>query len=211
MAELTEIERDALTELVNVGVGRAARNLSRLLSDQILLTVPRADILPLLDAADSLSGREPAKLVAVGQEFTGAFSGHALVIFPEAKSFELVRAVMGSAPSADEIADLEQEALTEIGNIILNGCLVVIANTLGRHLAISLPTLMRGNSRDILLARREPNADEMVLFLHIDFTVRSRNLHGYIALLMDLPAFANLRTLIQSFIASIDQEGHRAL
>jgi chemotaxis protein CheC len=210
VAGLSDFEQDALTELVNIGVGRAARNLSRLLRDQVILSVPRADILPLLTAADALSGREPASLVAVGQEFSGAFSGQALLIFPETKSLELVRAVMGPAPSAEEIADIEQEALTEIGNIILNGCLVVIANTLKQNLRISMPHLLRGDSRNILFAEREPAEDEQVLFLYIDFAVRSRNLRGYIALLMDLPALTSLKLLIRNFIADIGAQGSGA-
>lgn len=203
MANLTDVEHDALTELLNIGVGRAARNLSRLLKDQVILSVPRADILPLPTAADALSGREPESLVAIGQEFSGAFSGQALLIFPEAKSLELVRAVMGPAPSAEEIADIEQEALTEIGNIILNGCLVVMANTLKQNLRISMPNLLRGDGRHILFLEREPATDDQVLFLYIDFAVRSRNLHGYIALLMDLPALTGLRLLIRNFIAEL--------
>ncbi|WP_318658547.1 chemotaxis protein CheC [Indioceanicola profundi] len=203
--ELTDLERDALTELVNMGVGRAATSLSRLLDDQVLLSVPKVEILPILAAADLLSMREAAELVAIGQRFTGPFSGHALLIFPESRSFDLVRALMEveAAPSIADIADIEQEALTEIGNIILNGCLAVIANTLRQGLKIALPTVLRGDGRRILLAEREPGADEMVLFLYIDFAVRSRNLNGYIALLMDIPSLTELRTLIREFIANL--------
>jgi chemotaxis protein CheY-P-specific phosphatase CheC len=118
---LSELEHDALTELANLGVGRAATNLSRLVREQVFLSVPRTEVLPLSVAADLLSSREPVDLVAVGQAFSGEFSGHALLIFPEANSFELVHAVIGSTVSVDEVADLEQEALTEIGNVILNG------------------------------------------------------------------------------------------
>ncbi|WP_236025294.1 chemotaxis protein CheX [Arenibaculum pallidiluteum] len=204
---LSGLEQDALLELINLGVGRAATNLSRMLDEHVVLSVPKAEIQPLTAAADALWAREQKGLVAVEQVFSGAFSGSALLIFPERKSLELVRAIIGPAPPVDEIGDLEQEALTEIGNVILNGCLAIIANTLGGGLRISLPTLLRGDGRAILLSEREPKPDELVLFLYIDFVVRSRNLHGYIALLMDLPSLEGLKALIQAFIANIGIPG----
>ena len=47
-----------------------------------------------------------------GQEgdFVGAFSGQALLIFPEANSLELVRAVTGGVVAPDQVEGMEQEA-----------------------------------------------------------------------------------------------------
>jgi chemotaxis protein CheC len=202
MFDLTDLERDALTELVNMGVSRAATHLSRMVADQVLLSVPAVEIVTREAATGILTTREKSNLVAVGQEFRGAFSGRALLIFPETNSLELARAVLGSELALEEIVDLEQDALAEIGNIILNGCLVLIANTLKDNLAISLPNVLRGDSRRIL---QETGADpeEMVLFLYIDFSIRSRSIRGYIALLMGLSSLESLRTLIHGYITSI--------
>ena len=60
----------------------------------------------------------------------GGFFGAALLIFPEKNSLELVRAVAGDHLSFEDILELEQEALAEIGNVILNGCMATIANLL---------------------------------------------------------------------------------
>jgi len=202
MVDLTDLERDALTELVNMGVGRAATHLSRMVSDQVLLSVPSVDIVSRTDAARLLAARERTSLVAVEQLFTGSFSGRALLIFPETNSLELARAVLGSELSLEEIVDLEQDALAEIGNIILNGCLVVMANTLKDSLDISLPSVLRGDS-DRIFANAEPNADELVMFLYIDFLIRSRSIRGYIALLMGLSSLESLKGLIHGFIDRI--------
>ena len=42
---LTELERDALTEIINIGVSRAAKNLSRMVKDQVHLSVPRTEFM----------------------------------------------------------------------------------------------------------------------------------------------------------------------
>jgi chemotaxis protein CheC len=89
---LTELERDALTEVINIGVSRSAKNLSRMVKDQVHLSVPRTEIMNRDRAVGWLSKRENSSLVAVGQDFRGSFSGQALLIFPEKTSLELVRA-----------------------------------------------------------------------------------------------------------------------
>ena len=63
----------------------------------------------------------------------GPFSGRALLIFPEAQSLELVRSIVGAEHSLEDVIDLEQEALAETGNIILNACLATIANRPASH------------------------------------------------------------------------------
>lgn len=204
--DLSEIERDALTEIVNIGVGRAARNLSLMIKEPVQLSVPRTELLLRGEAAAILGRRDEVGLVSVGQAFQGAFSGQALLIFPETNSLELVRAVVGDGMALDEIIDLEQEALAEIGNVILNGCLVVVANMLRLGLTMSLPRVARGSGESILAAEGHVAPEEPVLFLRIDFKVSARDVDGYIALLMDLPSLASLRELIRAFIDSLGGE-----
>jgi chemotaxis protein CheC len=203
---LTELERDALTEIINIGVSRAAKNLSRMVKDQVHLAVPRTEIMTRDSAVEWLSRRENSSLVAVGQDFRGSFSGQALLIFPEKTSLELVRSILDDTLSLDEIVDLEQEALAEIGNVVLNGCLVVMANMLKESLNMSLPRVMRGSSQVVLLGDdEEEDPGEMVLFLTIDFAVRARSINGYIALLMDLPSIAAIKTLIREYLKGFEE------
>src|SRR6201999_859153 len=97
-------------------------------------------------AVEILGKAEPSQLVAVHQVFEGDITGRALLIFPETKSLELVRAVTSGSLPLEDIIELEQEALAETGNIILNGCLATIANMLHRSLKMSLPEVLRGNA-----------------------------------------------------------------
>jgi chemotaxis protein CheC len=200
---LSELERDALTELVNIGVSRAAASLRKMIGEEVLLSVPSIEIMPPLDAARLIEERETGRLVAIQQQFEGAFSGRALLIFPEATSLDLVRAVVGNEVAPEEIADLEQEALAETGNVILNGCLATMANMLKRSLSISLPEVLRGDGPRLFALTQESSADRLVLFLYINFSVRNRDIRGYIAMLMDLPSLTTLKELIADFIKRI--------
>jgi chemotaxis protein CheC len=197
---LNELELDALTELVNLGISRAATSLAEMVHEEVTLTVPRVTLVSRERAIETLGERESANLVAVHQTFDGDICGRALLIFPEAKSLELVRAVVGGDLSIEEIIELEQEALAETGNVILNSCLATIANQLQRNLKISLPEVLHGESSDFFSLAPPPEPGDTVMHIYIVFTVRNRDIQGYIAMLLDMPSIAALRVLIQELI-----------
>ncbi|WQO29882.1 chemotaxis protein CheX [Microvirga lotononidis] len=197
---LSDLEHDALTEIVNIGVSRAASSLRKMVGEEVLLSVPSIEIMAPQNAARLIGERETDSLVAIQQQFEGAFSGRALLIFPEATSFDLVKAIIGNDVPPEQIVEMEQEALAETGNIILNGCLATMANMLKRSLNISLPEVIRGDGMRLFTDAHESSDEGLVLFLYINFSVRNRDIRGYIAMLMDLPSLSALKELIACFI-----------
>ena len=200
---LDELERDALTELVNIGVSRAAASLRTMVGEHVLLSVPSLEVVSRATAAVLIRERETGGLVAVRQDFHGAFSGQALLIFPEANSLELVRAVTGGMVPAEEADAIEEEALAETANVVLNSCLATMANMLERPLDMSLPRVVRGEGAQLFELGPEAGPDSVVLFLYINFAMNDRDIRGYIAMLMDLPSLESLRLLIRDFIARV--------
>jgi chemotaxis protein CheC len=198
---LGALELDALTELVNLGVGRAAMNLREMVGEQVHLSVPLIKLVSRMEAAALLDRPDSSKLVAVHQIFEGDIIGRVLLIFPEVKSLELVRAVTGGELSLEEVIELEQEALAETGNIILNGCMATIANMLERNLKMSMPEILRGHGTDFFILPPPPAAGDVVVFLHIDFSIKQRDINGYIVMLMDMSSMAALNALLAAFIA----------
>jgi len=197
---LSELQHDALTELVNIGVSHAAASLREMVGEQVFLSVPTLKLVARWEAIDILSASEIDQLVAVHQVFEGDLTGRALLIFPETRSLELVRAVTGGELPLEDIIELEQEALAETGNIILNGCLATIANLLDRSLRMSLPEILRGGGSDFFNLPPPPHAGDVVMFLYIDFAIRERDIRGYIAMIMDMPSLQALTGLLDEFI-----------
>lgn len=197
------LERDALTEIMNIGVSRAASSLRKMVGDQVHLSVPSIDVVNRRRAARLISEREISELIAVRQDFNGPFSGRALLIFPEAKSLELVRAVTGDELSTNELVEMEDEALAETGNVILNSCLATMANMLKRSLTMTIPEILRGSGESLFEVDDQQSRDGLVLFLYIDFAVKRRDIRGYIAMMMDIPSLEILRELLGEFIARV--------
>lgn len=199
---IDDLERDALTELVNIGVSRAASGLRQMVGRQVILSVPSVEVVSRVAASALIRERETGPLVAIRQDFHGAFEGQALLIFPEQNSMELVRSVTAGHVGAAELADLEDEALSETGNIVLNSCLATMANMLERPLEMSLPQVIRGAGPS-LFALGGATDEGVVLFLYINFAVSDRDIRGYIAMLMDLPSLDTLKALIREFIEKV--------
>jgi chemotaxis protein CheC len=197
---LSELELDAFTELVNIGVSKSANSLREMIGEQVLLSVPRLSLVSRGRAIEMLGETEASNLVAVHQVFEGDITGRVILIFPETKSLELVRAVAGGDLPLEDIIELEHEALAETGNIILNGCLSTMANLLQRSLRMSLPEILRGKGPEFFSMDPPPDAGDVVMFLFINFAVRQRDIRGYIVMLMDLPSLAALKGLLAEFI-----------
>jgi chemotaxis protein CheC len=197
---LGELELDALTELVNLGVSNAALSLREMVREEVFLSVPNVSVVTRDQAVSNLGENETKRLVAVRQNFQGDITGRALLIFPDAKSMELVRALVGGDLSLEEIMELEQEALAETGNVLLNGCLGTIANALERPLRISLPEVVHGQGAEFFDVVHAQEGDG-VLFIYINFTVKLRNISGYIAMLLDMPSLVTLKDLLRAYIA----------
>lgn len=205
-AELTELELDALTEVVNIGVSRAASALRKMVGHQVFLSVPAAQIVTRQQAAILLGEREDDELIAVEQIFSGIIAGRAMLIFPHAHSLALARAVAGDELSDDDLADLEQEALAETGNVILNSCVATMANMLKRPLTMSIPTVNKGYAATLLNETVKVDEDGRVLFLYINFSIHQRDLRGYIAMIMNMPSMHSLKEILAEFVQQVIAE-----
>jgi chemotaxis protein CheC len=97
---------------------------------------------------------------------------------------------------------MEQEAMSEIGNIILNSCVGTLANIFARELSGSLPQYHVGTSEDILSASGG-QADTVVLMLHIDFILETHQIHGYVAFILDLSALHDLQEQVDRYLANM--------
>jgi chemotaxis protein CheC len=193
------LERDAVEEILNIAIGQAAASLSRMVHDRIALSVPFVEFLAPAEAATRLDGgTNGAESVAVRQRFASAFSGDILLIFPEHRSLDLVRSMLGDVVPMDSLTELEQEALLEVGNVILNACLGSLANQLGLAIESSLPTYLRGRGAQILDSKHPDT--ELVMFLRVDFSLAAKGIQGYLAFVMDIVSARQFAEVVGAYV-----------
>ena len=182
---LSEMQRDALGELFNIGMGHAAAALSEMLKDEIVLSVPYLDCMSIEQAKKLLSNAAEHKFDAVEQEFEGDFSGNAFLFFGEQSSLELVRRILGSEISLEMLSELEHEALKEVSNIILNACFGCISDMLDCELESGIPLLRSGEIDYIMnIERLGLGPDALVLLLAMSFSLPNKLISGQVSFVM---------------------------
>ena len=202
MFNLTELQHDALVEIFNIGVGHAARAMSEIVNEEVTMSVPSISFVNRADAAQMLGNKDSARVCGVSQHYQGAFSTEAILMFPEDKSLDIVRLMVGESVPLKELTEMEQEAMSEIGNIILNSCVGTLANIFAQELSGSLPEYHVGTSEQILSASGG-QAEAVVLMLHIDFILETHQIHGYVAFILDLTALHDLQEQVDRYLARI--------
>ena len=125
-------------------------------------------------------------------------------MFEEQKAQGVIQAMMGeeldeSLP-IEEFSQFQQEAMTEIGNVVLNACMGSMANLFEAEFKYSLPTYQVNSYRNIL-HKKTPKGD-VVLLLLIEFGLQQQEIQGNLAFLMDLTAMENLKQQIQILLES---------
>lgn len=187
--QLTANEHDVVVELMNIGIGRAASALSQMVQDEVLLSVPQVEFLEPAEAHDRFCAYLPNLLAGVMQDFRGFMNGRAALLFPEDRSLELVRAILGEDMSADEISELEQETLAELGNILLNNCLATLANLLNQQIQTDLPHVFNVDTPQLmsrLALHQGADNTSFIMLVQIKFSLRKNDLQGYLAFLIDV-------------------------
>ncbi len=122
-------------------------------------------------------------------------------MFPEDKSLELVRLMVGESIPLEQLTEMEQEAMSEIGNIILNSCMGTMADILSTEMQGSLPEYHIGTSEQLLvLLSREA---DVVLILRIDFILEKLRIDGHVAFVMNALAMENVCKHIDRYLTGV--------
>jgi chemotaxis protein CheC len=200
--ELTPMQLDILQELINIGVGRAAGMLNRMVSTHIQLQVPELVVLSSKEFVSRYGSRGREIFSAVQLTFSGHFSGMSALIFPPESASRLVSIILGNAvPTADADA-LRVETLQEVGNIVLNGVLGSIGNILKENIVFSTPDYVEERFERLVFFGAENAPEAMVLMARTQFTIKDHLIEGEVLILFSLASFDSLLAAIDALGAA---------
>ena len=193
---LTAQQEDALVELINIGFGRAAAALSELTGQRVLLDVPHVTITPLDQLRQALDGFVSGDIATVHQIFGGQVAGDAMLVLSYEGAVTLVSLLMDDRPQTHRLDASDREALTEVGNIILNTCLSTFGNMLQARISFAVPRLQL-DSLNALLNSLLIGADELryTLIIFTNFRLRDSAVSGYLVIILGV---ASLDRLIEA-------------
>jgi chemotaxis protein CheC len=184
---------DAIRELVNIGVGRAASQLNQMTGSHIVLRIPTVGLVPFSEISSKenriLSGDV---LSAVLLDFKGTFSGITAVVFPPESAASLVMLLTGEREQSPELDAMRVEALKEVGNIIINAVMGSIANVLAERLTYSIPSYYEGPFSSVAELQKKNVEDEWVLLARTNFLIQSLSIEGDILLILEVGSLDRL-------------------
>lgn len=186
---LTEDQLDALKEISNIGMGHAATALSQMIGETVFLRVPKVTVTEIAEVPDLLGGAENL-VVGVTLKVLGDARGSILLIFPTDSAKRLVLGLLGHSEESENLSELGESTLKEIGNILASAYLNALGSLLHLTLIPSIPLLahdMAGAVVDNVLIELS-EAGDLALMVETEFHgrgPRAEAVKGHFFLLPD--------------------------
>lgn len=205
LRELTELEKDALQEIMNIGFGRAAADLAEIINLHVILSVPHIAVLQSDEVIRYVHDEIPdtTDMSMITQFFSGKFSGGSFLVFPHGEGRKLLRIFDGEMALIGENYDidvLEKETLVEVGNIIIGACVGKIAEMLGDVVTYAPPRFFSQEQIYETLEDVLNSSDSFAILFKTVFNFEQYNVSGYLFLVSQYSIMPWLKQAIAEFL-----------
>ena len=178
---------DVLREIGNIGTGNATTALSQMLNCKVDMNVPQVKLLEFSHAGELMGGEELI-MAGIYLGVQGDIKGSILFLLEKESAQKLVERLLGTPSSGDELSEMEQSALKEIGNIITASYLNSLSTLTNLVIYPSVPALsvdMAGAILSVPAIVFGTIADKLLLIQTQFFD----GLNGYFILAPDLDSY----------------------
>lgn len=193
---LSDLQKDALKEVGNIGAGHAATSLSQLLNTTIQLSEPSIDVIKFRNLSTRV-GYENRTVAALHMYVRGEAPGQMVVLFDREHALEYVnnfiRRIIGEITIFDSIVDT---TLKELGNIMAGAYLVALSSLTSITLVPSVPTLSYGTVDAAFRSMLSILPDQDVFLIESSFLDKERDVSGRFIL---IPETGSLHALLAAF------------
>jgi chemotaxis protein CheC len=177
-----ELDIDALTELFNIGLHRAASSLSELTSQRILVDLPQLWVCPIEETHERLIELLQGDLATVHQIFRGTVTGDAVLVLQYESAARLAALMTdGEVALGGRLDQSAREVLAEIGNVILSSCLSSFGDMLRVSVSFSVPRIHVESLEGMLRSLQVDNEDlHFALLAATQFRLSEEEVGGYL-------------------------------
>lgn len=200
--KLSEMQSDLLKELFNLGIGSAARSLSELVNHEIILTVPEI----IFETPTELTTRlgRGQSVFSVSQFMEGPFDMHSMLIFKPEDSFDVVKKMLDQHLSDETLTELHSEALTEIGNVVLNSCIGMIGEALEENFTIDLP-VFRDVKTEQLLDMETTEKIDIIVSVVVKIEMKGSLVNGHLVFVLNTHSMGDLYQTLNLMLECYEQ------
>ncbi len=197
---MTDLERDIIREILNIGLARAADSFAVIAQERVLLEVPNIDLL----VSDDILARVreyQARHVPIQSDIRGDFNGTTLMFFSGQHIQRLSRVCLRMQTTETlEVNELQESLLLEISNIITGALVTQLANILKANIYGAPPTAPHGDIADVMDGLLPEHQLQPLIFSVItQFSDKDNMVELPLMLFFDRETFTKILEIIRSY------------
>lgn len=181
----TDLEKDALGEVINIGAGNAGTALSKIVQKEVKMTVPQVYVSQIEKARENFPDKNTIVTTILFQ-ITGDAPGLIIFIMPTSESLKLAGIMTGNHKKDFKILDdIDRSALKEVGNIIAGATVTSLSKFLNINLMHSIPDVATDTLESItnsIIAEVGQSSDS-ILILNVDLSIPEESIGGKLYLI----------------------------
>jgi chemotaxis protein CheC len=197
---MTDLERDIIREILNIGLARAADSFAVIAQERVLLEVPNIDLLVSDDILRKVREYQ-ARHVPIQSDIRGDFNGTTLMFFSGQHVQRLSRVCLRMQTTETlEVNELQESLLLEISNIITGALVTQLANILKANIYGAPPVAPRGdiaeNMQNLLPSQQ---LQPLIFSVITQFSDRDNTVELPLMLFFDRITFVKILDIIRSY------------
>lgn len=197
---MTDLERDIIREILNIGLARAADSFAVIAQERVLLEVPNIDLLVSDDILRKVREYQ-SRHVPIQSDIRGDFNGTTLMFFSGQHIQRLSRVCLRMQTDESlEVNELQESLLLEISNIITGALVTQLANILKANIYGAPPIAPRGdiaeNMQNLLPAQQ---LQPLIFSVITQFSDRDNTVELPLMLFFDRVTFVKILEIIRSY------------
>lgn len=200
-AEISELEKDIIKEILNIGLARAADSFAAIAKDKVLLKVPDIKLIEVKELLELVSKYEDTHVI-IQSDIKGDFNGATLMLFSDDHIVRLSEVCLAMLDvQKGELSVMQESLLLEISNIITGALVTQMANILKANIYGSPPKAPKGHIADSLkdILVQHPLFQPLVFTVITQFTHNSRSVELPLLLFFDSKTFIRIIEIIRTF------------
>jgi len=181
---LSKEQIDHLKEIINIGIGRSANTLNKVVQNRVILKVPIVQIIKISELNDKIGYSGDNLLSVISMNFNGELTGKVELVFPSPSAVKIVDILTNTVSPNNEMDHLRTGTLNEVGNIVLNSLIGTLGNLLKTRFKFSIPRFKECSINDV--STDIGSLSDYVIFAETHFSVKDVNIEGTFILFFEL-------------------------
>lgn len=198
---VSELERDIIKEILNIGLARAADSFATIAKDKVLLKVPDIQLIEVKELVKLVEKYEKTHFI-IQSDIKGDFNGATLMLFSDDHIVRLSDVCLSMIEvQKGEVTAMQESLLLEISNIITGALVTQLANILKANIYGSPPKAPKSHIADSLkdILVQHPLFQPLVFTVLTRFTHKDKNVELPLLLFFDTGTFLKIIDIIRTF------------